>query len=84
VTARTLVGSGPRRRTLPLGREAAERALAAIKFHGAETAGMSSAYAFNNRINLDDMWAAPPAAWLPSELRSALADELRERLRGYP
>lgn len=85
MTARTIVGSGPARRPLPLGREAVERALRLCRYHGGVTAERSSEYAFaRRRAGLHDMWISLSATWLPADISNETVEQLRERLRGYP
>jgi hypothetical protein len=76
MTARTLIGSGPHRRSLPPGREAVERAIRMSKFWGAGTLAADCPTTYSTRVLL--------GAWLPAELRGETVEQLRERLRGYP
>jgi hypothetical protein len=87
MTARTIVGSGPRRRPLPLGREAVERAIRLCKFHGVDWPALACAHIYGLRIDAlgyENMRASAPVDYLPVDLRHESVDELRERLRGYP
>jgi hypothetical protein len=80
MTARTIIGSGPCRRTLPLGREAIERALRLCRFWKESRPRDASLQAIRPQ------WAtvAGNSDWLPSELHRDTVEQLRERLRGYP
>jgi hypothetical protein len=88
MTARTIVGSGPRRRPLPLGREAVERALRLCKFWPFTGCPFdASCRAFEARAckpSSPFMQDVTAASWLPSDLRRLTPEQLRERLRGYP
>jgi hypothetical protein len=91
MTARTIVGSGPRRRPLPLGREAVERALKVCRFWPPD-ARMTSARGDTPRDALERAFRLSPDAvaadetkpWLPSDVLDNSPEQLRERLRGYP
>jgi hypothetical protein len=82
MTKRTIVGSGPARRPLPMGREAVERAIRMCTWWGELTCenAMYSAY----EIIFDEHSATMFLDWLPEELRGVTVDRLRERLRSMP
>jgi hypothetical protein len=90
MTARTIVGSGPRRRPLPLGREAVERAIRHCEWSSGHDTAMSSGRLYGARLdalrenNGGTLRASPPCQWLPFQLRYENVEQLRERLRGYP
>jgi hypothetical protein len=79
MSARTIVGSGPARRPLPLGREAVERALrlcehwppALARGQETPTGAAMRAYHLMRSSGVDEVVSWPPR-------------EVRERLRGYP
>jgi hypothetical protein len=80
MTARTIVGSGPCRRPLPLGREAVERAIRLCRFWKQPRPRDASVHAIRPQ------WAVEGgnSDWLPRELIRDTVEQLRERLRGYP
>jgi hypothetical protein len=82
MTARTIVGSGPRRRPLPLGREAVERALRTCKFWQCDMPIRAAIRA--ERVSGQRDGTGMPSQWLPGFLDMLTVKQLRERLRGYP
>jgi hypothetical protein len=85
MTARTIVGSGPRRRPLPLEREAVERALRMCEFWGQPAPWQATvmAGAFST-VHRGPRRGPIPREFLPADLRRETPEQLRERLRGYP
>jgi hypothetical protein len=84
VSGRTIVGSGPYRRPLPLGREAVERALGMCRFWGSTSPWYASTEA-TKQCGLEGAGRADSVPmWLPIALYCEHVDELHERLRGYP
>jgi hypothetical protein len=87
MTARTIVGSGPRRRPLPLGREAVERALRMCKFWKQDEVVASSFAASATEPAgepSDRRFIGFPHDWLPVSIIHESPEQLRERLRGCP
>lgn len=82
---RTIVGSHPHRRTLPLGREAVERALALLDLANFPNPARGALYL--RPIALRRYGPASPALllceWLPAPLRCATRSELEAMLADY-
>lgn len=78
---RTIVGSGPARRPLPMGREAVERALRLCTAWRGEN---PSNAAYGAELNGHHNGNGHPSDWLPEEISRESVDQLRERLRGMP
>lgn len=83
MTLRTIVGSGPSRRPLPMGREAVERAIHMCEFWRAQHPARAGGIAAHAR-GLDGDVGGLALDWLPVELAYETRAELRERLRGMP
>jgi hypothetical protein len=85
LTVRTIVGSGPRRRPLPLEREAVERALRVCAFWRCDPLSAAcEAIAAREDAGIFADSIGHPADWLPLGIVCETPDQLRERLRGYP